>query len=107
MSYTDLLIDSCTTQRFTEGAADDYGIPVKTWADYLTEDCRLQATTATEVMVGAEVVVANYKLFLGDVDITEQDHVIISSITYEVLFVKDLQDGVGDHHKECLMRTAR
>ncbi len=108
MSYTSLLIDTCTVRRFTTGAVDDYGHPTKTWADHLTNQaCRLMTTTGIEVKVGAEVVVANYELFLEDIDITEQDRVIVNSITYEVLLVSDRQDGIADHHKECLLRTIR
>ena len=108
MSYTSLLIDTCTTQRYTEGAEDAYGAPVLTWADNLTDTaCRLQATTGIELTIGAEVVVADYKLFLGDVNITEQDRVVKDSITYEVLLVSNRQDGITSHHKECLLRVSR
>lgn len=108
MSFTSLLINICTVQRNTPGIVDDYGIPTPSWGAHLTdESCRLMATNGREVMVGAEVVIADYKLFIGDVDITEQDRVILDSATYEVLFVMDKQDSSGDHHKECLMRTVR
>lgn len=108
MSYTSLLINICTVERFAEGATNGYGTPAKTWPDHLVDEaCRLQAGVGIEVKVGAEVVIANYKLFLGDVDITEQDRVVIDSDTYEVLFVSDKQDGVDAHHKECLMRITR
>lgn len=108
MSYTTLLIDTCTVRRFTAGAPDNYGHPAETWADHLTDQaCRLMATSGVEVKVGAEVVVADYKLFLLDIDITEQDRVIVNSITYEVLLVSDRQDGIADHHKECLLVTVR
>jgi len=107
MSYASLLINTVTVQRFTEGAQDAYGIPAKTWADHLTPDCRVMAIHGREVLVGAEVVVANYKLFLEDVDITEQDRVVSDGETYEVLLVEDKQDSLVAHHKECLMRTVR
>lgn len=108
MSYSSLLINVCTIQRFSEGALDNYGIPVKTWTDISTnEPCRLMAGSGREIKVGAEVVVADYKLFLGDVDITEQDRVEIDSITYEVLLVADREDGIVSHHKECFMRVVR
>ena len=108
MTFTALLIDTCTVRRFTVGAADDYGIPAKTWADHLTDEpCRLQAGVGVEIKVGAEVVIADYKLFLDDVDITEQDRVIVDTVTYEILLVADRQDGVQEHHKECFMRVTR
>ena len=108
MSYSSLLIDSCDVMRFTEGAIDDYGHPIKTWAVYLDDTaCRLQAGAGKEIYVGAEVVIADYKLFLGDVDITEQDRVVLNSVTYEILLVADKQDGIDSHHKEVFMQTVR
>lgn len=108
MSFTDLLISTCTIRRFAEGALDDYGAPAQTWSDYLVNQaCRLSSGSGREVMIGAEVVVADYKLFLGDVDVTEQDRVIMDTVTYEVLLVINRQNGLIDHHKECLLRTVR
>ena len=107
MSYTSLLIDTCTVRRYTEGVVDDYGTPAKDWDDHVDEDCRLEAGAGIELTIGAELVIADYRLFLGDVDITEQDRVIIGTITYEVLLVADKQDGIDSHHKECLMRVTR
>ena len=108
MSYTSLLIETCTVQRFTEGAQDDYGNPALTWADHLTDEpCRLVAGSGKEIKVGAELVVADYKLFLGDVDIIEQDRVGLNSLTYEVLLVKNYADKTADHHKQCWLRISR
>ncbi len=108
MAFADLLINTCTVRRYTTGAADAYGTPAQTWADHLTDQaCRLMAGTGREVMVGAEVVIADYKLFIQDVDITEQDRVIVDGVTYEVLLVSDRQDSIGRHHKACYMRTVR
>ena len=109
MSYTSLLIQTCTIQRYSEGDPDEYGNPALTWADYLTDEaCRLVASSGRELKVGAELVIADYKLFLGDgIDITEQDMVILDSVTYEILLVTDKQDLVGSHHKECYLRTVR
>lgn len=105
MAYTDLLINTCTIRRFTEGAADVYGNPVKTWADHLTDEpCRWSTPKHTEIKVGAEVVIADLQLFLEDVDVDEQDRVVLDSATYEVLSVVDRQNGVGNHHKEAYLR---
>ena len=101
MAYTDLLIQTCTIRRYTDEDTDDYGNPIKTWADYLTKPCRLVAGSGREIKVGAEVVVSNHRLFLEDVDITERDRVAIGTKTYEVVLVSDRQDGSGIHHKEC------
>ena len=112
MSYTSLLINACTVQRFTAGAPDDYGTPTLTWADHLTDiACRLSSgstsTTGREIKVGAEIVIADHTIFLGDVDVTEQDRIVIDSDTYEVLMVVDRKDGATSHHKECYLRTVR
>jgi len=108
MSYTSLLVNICTVERDTPGAATDYGTPSENWAAHLTDEpCRIQAISGVEIVVGAKVVIANYKLFIGDVDITEQDRVVIGAVTYQVLLVSDRQDSSGVHHIECLMRTVR
>ncbi len=108
MSYTDLLISTCTIRRFSEGAADTYGVRVKTWADSLTDQaCRLMDIEGREVRIGAEVVVADHKLFLGDVDVTERDRVLLNGFTYEVVMVSVRQNGIGLHHKECFMVRVR
>jgi hypothetical protein len=65
------------------------------------------ATKGREILIGAEVVIADYTLFIDDIDITEQDRVIIGSVTYEVLLVGTRQDSTSGHHKECFMRTVR
>ncbi len=110
MSYTTLLIDTCTVSRNTPGAAGNYGTPAASWADVaaLTDiACRLVPAGGREVKVGIEVVVADYKLFLGDITLTEQDKIVIGSDTYDILLVEDRQNGIGSHHKECLLRTVR
>lgn len=108
MSFDSLLIDICTVQRYTEGAVDDAGHPTLTWADHLTnEPCRLTTANGKELKVGAELVVADYRLFLGDVDIIEQDRVVIDSLTYEVLLVEIYADHTADHHKQCWLRISR
>lgn len=108
MSYTSLLIHTCTVRRFTEGVPDGYGNPILTWADHLTDEpCRLTTSSGREIKVGAEIVVADYKLFIGNEDITEQDTVIISGITYEVLLVQGYSDETTAHHKQCWLRVSR
>ena len=108
MSYTSLLINTCTVRRYTDGAIDDYGRPVKTWADHLTNiSCRWSTPTNREVKLGAEVVLADMELFLNDVDVTEHDRVVIGTRTYEVLSVMPRQDGISGHHKECFLRTVK
>ena len=108
MSFESLLISTCTIQRYTEGAADGYGKPERTWADHLADQaCRLVPGSGREITIGAEVVIAEYKLFLGNIDVTEQDRVVIDGNTYQVLLVVPRQDGAGNHHKELIMRLVR
>ena len=108
MSYDSLLIDTCMVERYAEGAADIYGNPDLTWADHLPDEvCRVTTPTGQEIKVGAELVLADYRIFFGDVDITEQDRIVIGSVTYEILLVKDRQDGINSHHKEVLVRAVR
>jgi len=108
MSFASLLIDECTVQEYTAGAIDDYGIPAKTWTDFKADEpCRLVPATNREVQVGAEVVIADYTLFIDNIGVTEQMQVIMGSITYEILSVMIRKDGVNGHHQECMLRTVR
>ena len=109
MSFANLLIHTCTVQRYTEGAQDDYGNPILTWDLTYIEDepCRLTASSGKEIKVGAEIVIADYKLFLDTVDITEQDRVVISGDTYEILSVQDYADSSASHHKQAWLRISR
>ena len=108
MSYESLLIDVCTIERNTPGAVDDYGHTVDAWADHLVDEpCRLMATQSREIAQGAMVVIAGYKMFLNDVDVTERDRAIHNSITYEILQVSTRQDGTTEHHKELFLRTLK
>lgn len=108
MTLLNALKDRCIIQRFTAGTADYYGHPAKVWT-YLSSNvpCRLIAGSGRELQIGAEVVIAEYKLSLRGVSITEQDRVIISGTTYEVLLVKTRLDGAGSYHKECILRLVR
>lgn len=108
MAFADLLINTCTVRRYTDAGTDAYGNPIEDWGDHLTNlACRLMAGAGREVTIGAEVVIADYKLFIQNVDITEQDRVIVDEVTYEVLLVAPRQDGIGRHHKACYMRAVR
>ncbi len=107
MAYLDLLIDSCIIQRDIGGAADNYGNLGEDWQTHLTEDCLLQPAKGREIIVGAEVVIADYKLFLDDVDVTEQDRILMDAVVYQILLVEDQWNGVGSHHRELWLRTVR
>jgi hypothetical protein len=60
-----------------------------------------------EIQIGAEVVIADYILHIGTVDVTEQDRILLDGITYEILTVRNFQDGINSHHRECYLRTVR
>ena len=116
MSYTSLLINWASVYRYTTAGVDGYGKPVETGevvAALSDTRCRIMSVSGGELKVGAELVIADYKLFLGDVVLTEQDKVYVywgtvdAWVEYEILQVRDLQDGIDSHHKECFLRTVR
>ncbi len=115
MSYTTLLKDTCTVYEDTGTVQNAYGNIVADWQAIpaLTDiDCRLESPMMRgeggfEVKVGAEVVVADYKLFLASLGITEQHRVILDGVTYEVLMVESFSDFGSAHHKRCWLRTVR
>ena len=110
MSYTSLLINTCTINKMSQAAPpDSYGNPTVTWTPVAGVACRWSTPSNREVKVGAEVVLADLQLFLGaDTDITEQDRVVLDTgATFEVLSAADRQNGTVNHHVECLMRTVR
>lgn len=108
MSYTTLLINTCTVKRHVEIGTDSYGQPTYSWTDHLVDEpCRWSTPKNTEIKIGAEIVIANLQLFLGDVDITEQDRVIIDTDTYEVISSVKRQDGTDEHHIEAFLRRVK
>lgn len=107
MSFADLLIDTCTIQRYTS-TADVYGQHVKTWANlHADEPCRHVSGKGREVKVGADVHLVYDQMFIDDIDVTVQDRVIIDSETYEIIDVIFRQDATGGHHKQCYLEIVR
>jgi len=105
MSFSTLLISTCTIKRYTSASQDSYGQPVKTWADHLVnQKCRLSYPKGRQVQRNTEVIPVEAVLFMEDVDVTEHDKVVVDGTEYEILFVATLQDGSGDHHKELSLR---
>jgi len=101
MTYSDLLISTCTVTRYAPGAIDAYGNPTKAWANHLVgQKCRISYPKGKQIQRGTEVVSVDAMLFMENVDVTVHDRVIVDTITYEILFVADPQDAVGNHHKE-------
>lgn len=108
MTYSSLLICTCDIQRFTEGAIDDYGHPAKTWAAiHEDEPCRHVSGKGREVKVGQEVVIIYDELFVGDIDVTEQDRVILNCTTYQIVAVVFRKDSVGSHHKQLYLEVVK
>jgi len=116
MSYTTLLINTCSVLEDVETTVDAYG--TLTPADWqpiaaLTDiDCRLSRIEPSgdrgrEIRVGAEVVIADHTLFMQDVAITEQHRVRIGSVDYRVLLVESFQDEDNVHHKQIWLSTVR
>jgi hypothetical protein len=116
MSFDSLLIHTCDISLLSQGAADDYGIPAKTYVEtYSDEPCRLVSTTGREIKIGAEVVISDWKLFVdSSVNVDEQDRVsnillasdgsTVDSSTFEVILVQLRSNGIGEHHKELSLR---
>jgi len=114
LSFTSLLIDTCTILEDTGTVQDNYGTITPDWTpvtDLEDISCRLTTGSGREITIGAEVVIADYKLFLEDklgaVVVTEQNRVRIAGLDYEVLLVANRQDGVGSHHKQLWLRIVR
>jgi len=108
MSYDSLLVNTCTIQRYTEGAQDDYGNPAETWADlHVDEPCRYSEPKNREITVGAQVLIYDLDLFVGNIDVTARDRVILNTETYEILGVKDRQGMAASHHKELSIKVAK
>jgi len=108
MTYENLLIHTCDIEHFGEGVVDDYGIPEKTWTPtYENEPCRLVSGKPIEIRIGQEVVIVSDQLFVGDINVTEQDRVIIDTVTYQILSVIFREDSHGAHHKECFLEVVK
>jgi hypothetical protein len=108
MSFDSLLIDTCNIQRFTAGVADDYGHPAKTWPTlHSDEPCRHISGKGREIKIGQEVVVIYDELFVGDIDVTEQDRVILDCTTYQVVAVVFREDSMGSHHKQLYLEIVK
>ena len=116
MSFDDLLIHTCDIYTLVQGAQGSYGTPAICYSSaYVDEPCRIMSIVAREILVGAKLVISDWKLFLEDtVTIDEQDRVsdiklradgtVIDASTYEVLQVQPRSNGVDEHHKEVFLQ---
>jgi len=57
--------------------------------------------------VGQETHIVYDELFVGDIDVTVQDRVIIDSETYQIVDILFAQDGIGSHHKQLFLEIVR
>jgi len=104
MTFDGLLIHTCDIESFSETGTDDYGHPIGNWTPtYENEPCRHISGQGREIKVGQEVVIVYDQLFLGDVEITEQNRVVIDTVTYQILSVVFRNDNAGAHHKQCFL----
>jgi len=104
MSFTSLLIDTCDIERYTNSGDDDYGQPTEVWAaEHSAQACRLMSTKGREVRIGAEVVVSDWKLFIADIDVTEQDRVLLGGEYYDIILVQPRADSTTGHHLELVL----
>lgn len=105
MTYSSLLVNTCTTERYTSVNNDAYGQPIKLWVDYLIDEpCRISYPRGRQIQRETEIVPVEAVLFMDDVDVTEHDRVTVDTILYEILFVARLQDGTDNHHKELSLK---
>ena len=107
MSFDSLLINSCVTWRYADTGPDAYGNPTKSWGPELTESCRISYPSGKQIQRGTEVIPVDAVLFLNDVDVTEYDKVVVDTVEYEILFVADIQNGFGGHHKELSLKRVK
>jgi hypothetical protein len=105
VSFASLLISTCTVQRYTDGATDAYGNKARTWADHLTDQPgRISYPKGRQIQRGTEITPVDAVLFTEDIDVLLSDRVVVDGTAWEVLFVADLQDATGDHHKEISLK---
>ena len=116
MTFDSLLIHTCDIGTLTQGVADAYGTPAETWPlSYTSEPCRMMSTTGREIKVGAKVMISDWKLFIDDtVLVDEQDRisnikvratgVVIDASIYEILLVQPRSDSTILHHSELALQ---
>ncbi len=101
MTFATLLTSLCTIERWTAGGSTAFGNPVKVWANHLVDEpCRLSDAKGRQRQDGTEVVQSDQILFIGAVDVTENDRVTVDGILYDIVFVDELEDSTVEHHKE-------
>lgn len=107
MTFASLLVNPVTVQRYTSVAKDDYGNPIKIWVDHLDIMGRLSYPKGRQLQTATETIPIEAVLFIEDEDVTEYDRVSIDCVSYEILFVADIQDSLGGHHRELLLKRIK
>ena len=102
-----LFREAVSIEVLTPGSADAFGQtePAGSWAESSAVRGRLSETGGAEIAAAKGAVLSTHKLFLpGGTTITEAHRAVISSLTYDVLSVRN-PGGMG-HHLEVQMRLA-
>lgn len=105
MSFRGLLNTTCTIQRVvTVNTGPEAG---ETWSDNSTSvPCRLSMLRAHEIGELHSTLSVTHRLYLPyGTSITNDDRVVIDSVTYDVEMV-NADPGSRQHHVEALVRAA-
>ena len=89
-----------TIQRSTDGAADDRGVALQTWADLADVPGWVQPKGARELaqLSQAGPVTSTTTIYLWPCDVTEADRLVYSGDTYQISGIRD-EAGMGHHLK--------
>lgn len=101
MTLDTLLTQTVTVLHFDEGAKDSHGNREPSWDDGGEHLVRLEQTDATEVLVGRDTLVSDWRLYLHeDAVIGGRDRVVDEDgRTFEVMGSPEVQRSPrGPHH---------
>lgn len=106
-----LLTNTCYLQTWTATGTDSDGQPSGSFVQSSTATaCRFYSYgSGRETLQWTEAVIGDVLFdFAADVTITERNRIYFGTATYEVVFVRDVYDGMGAiHHKVALARLIR
>ena len=92
---------SVTIQRATDGAIDDRGVAVQTWADLATARAWVQPKNARELaqLSQSGPVTSSHTVYLWPTaDVTEADRLVYGGDTYQIEGIRD-EAGLAHHFK--------
>ena len=90
-----------TVQRATDGANDDRGVAVQTWADLADVPAFVQPKSTRELMQLSQSgpVTSMHAAYLPpSTDVTEADRLVLGSDTYQITGIRD-EAGLQHHLK--------